>query len=335
MHYLQNVYVGNGWFVNFADAAPQPVQNEAVLYPLACYLQDTSMRQWAASFARQNGFFQDQAVHYHRLLDNYPAIGRDLQLLLLYHSFTQEQNIETTAFTSWFPQLQVFLARSCPNSMRSLIVAGKAGNNGEQHNHNDVGSFILYADGQPLFIDLGRANYDASYFNDRYRYQNIATRSAYHNVPYVNGIEQAPGKQYAAREVSFHSDSTQAVFSADLAPCYPPQAHVQRWQRTVTLHRQYAVTVCEDYQLTQLADTTCLTFVSLVCPQQQKPGTLSFQTDNGQRTLGYPPQQLKPLVDTLTLTDPYLTTYWGNTVYRIRLLFTKPTLKGSVSYQLR
>lgn len=335
MGYLQKVYIGQRHFVNFADASPMPYQTEAVLYPLACYLNDPQMRQWAAWWAEQNSFFSDYALHYHKSIDNYPAIGRDLQLLVLFRQLSSEQRAETTVFTSWFPQLQVYVARSYPNSTRSLIIAGKGGNNEEQHNHNDVGSFIVYTDGQPLFVDLGRANYDANYFNGAKRYESIATRSAYHNVPIINGCEQQSGKQYKATNVSFSSDTLQVVFTADLTDCYPPKAHVTHWKRTVTLHRGFSINVTEDYQLSQLSDSTCLTLVSVVEPKPAGDGTLTFQTPQGYRTLSYDSQQMTPIVETITLTDPYLSSYWGRHAWRIRLLIRMPSLKATLSYQLR
>lgn len=40
-------------------------------------------------------------------------------------------------------------------------LAVKAGNNGESHNHNDVGSFTLYKNGRPFIIDVGVETYTA------------------------------------------------------------------------------------------------------------------------------------------------------------------------------
>jgi hypothetical protein len=45
-------------------------------------------------------------------------------------------------------------------------MAIKGGNNGESHNHNDVGSFIIYTDGEPLFIDPGVGEYTAKTFSN-------------------------------------------------------------------------------------------------------------------------------------------------------------------------
>ena len=45
-------------------------------------------------------------------------------------------------------------ARSNANSIKGFYVAAMGGHNAENHNHNDVGSFMVYADAEPLLIDL-------------------------------------------------------------------------------------------------------------------------------------------------------------------------------------
>lgn len=73
--------------------------------------------------------------------------------------------------------------------------AVKAGNNGEEHNHNDVGSFLLAGEGGQVFADLGQPLYDRDYFSAR-RYANLAASSLGHSVPIVNGAGQRAGKEF-------------------------------------------------------------------------------------------------------------------------------------------
>lgn len=40
----------------------------------------------------------------------------------------------------------------------------------ERHNHNDIGQFIVYADGKPVIIDVGVETYTAKTFSER-RYE--------------------------------------------------------------------------------------------------------------------------------------------------------------------
>ena len=55
----------------------------------------------------------------------------------------------------WLPETQVMVARAQGGSTAGLYLAAKGGHNAESHNHNDVGHFIVYADGRPVLIDIG------------------------------------------------------------------------------------------------------------------------------------------------------------------------------------
>lgn len=73
--------------------------------------------------------------------------------------------------------------------------AAKGGRNHEPHNHNDIGHFILYADGQFVLDDLGWPEYDSAYFTEK-RYENLCASSFGHSVPILNGTGQAAGKEH-------------------------------------------------------------------------------------------------------------------------------------------
>ena len=81
-----------------------------------------------------------------------------------------------------------------------LTLAVKGGHNGEHHNHNDVGSFVVASDGVPVIVDAGRPTYTAQTFGpDRYAIWTM--QSGWHNVPVIGGREQLPGAEHAARDV--------------------------------------------------------------------------------------------------------------------------------------
>ena len=73
----------------------------------------------------------------------------------------------------------------------------KGGHNGESHNHNDVGNFVLYYRGTPIFIDAGVDFYSGYTFSsDRFKLWYM--RSDFHSVPTLNGKTQSEGKEFAA-----------------------------------------------------------------------------------------------------------------------------------------
>ena len=85
------------------------------------------------------------------------------------------------------------VARLCDHG---VILGIKAGHNAEQHNHNDVGSFMLLKDGTCFLSDPGAPKYNARTFSDR-RYEIPHCASLGHSVPLIDGRQQPAGRQYA------------------------------------------------------------------------------------------------------------------------------------------
>ena len=92
--------------------------------------------------------------------------------------------------------------------------------NAESHNHNDVGDFIVYADGKPMIVDAGRGNYTARTFSSK-RYELWFTQSNYHNLPIINGFGQKEGRDFEAKNVSYQISAKESVLKMDLVDAYP------------------------------------------------------------------------------------------------------------------
>lgn len=85
---------------------------------------------------------------------------------------------------------------SIGQSQNGAGMAAKGGNNGEPHNHNDVGSFLYIAGSDMLLTDLGAGEYTKAYFSEG-RYDIFCNSSLSHNVPLINGQTQKDGAIYA------------------------------------------------------------------------------------------------------------------------------------------
>ena len=94
--------------------------------------------------------------------------------------------------------------------------AAKAGNNDEPHNHNDIGSFIVAAEGKQVFGDLGAGLYTRQYFRNETRYQIINCSSLGHSVPYFGETVLKYGKEHRATNVTYGDNS----FSFDMEGAY-------------------------------------------------------------------------------------------------------------------
>ena len=163
-----------------------------------------------------------------------------MQAVLLGTELTEKSLPPPEKGDIFYPGIELAIAR---DDIFDLAVKG--GNNGESHNHNDVGSITLYKNERPLLIDVGVETYTAKTFSQQ-RYDIWTMQSAFHNVPTFGCVMQADGAVFAARnfQVDFGDDC--AEISLDLAAAYPPEAGVQSYTRTVRLVRGQHVEIIEE-----------------------------------------------------------------------------------------
>lgn len=144
-----------------------------------------------------------------------------------YEMQQREITTEIAPPLSVLPDLQIAVARK-----GDLTLAFKGGHNGEGHNHNDVGSITLYDGQTPLLVDVGINTYTRFTFDNTTRYTMIPwTRTAYHNLPLVNGAEQHRGAEHRADDFRASRDGMLCSF----AQAYPEEAGVSTVTRALTL----------------------------------------------------------------------------------------------------
>ena len=164
-------------------------------------------------------------------------------------------------------------------SAKGLYLAAKGGQNHESHNHNDVGSFIVYHDGQPVLIDVGVEAYTAKTFSGR-RYEIWTMQSAYHNLPTINGLMQKEGRAFAAKDVRYRADERIAELSMDMAPAYPKEAGLRSWRRTLRLERGKRITVRDVFRLEREGSSMEWSFMTPRRPTAAGPGSLRRCCEN-------------------------------------------------------
>ncbi len=101
-----------------------------------------------------------------------------------------------------------------------VIVAVKAGHNAENHNQNDVGSFLVHVQGESLLTDPGRGLYNRFYFSE-HRYENIFANSFGHSVPRIGGQLQAPGREFHGELLEAGSSGSFKRAVVEFARAYP------------------------------------------------------------------------------------------------------------------
>jgi hypothetical protein len=100
-----------------------------------------------------------------------------------------------------------------------VAFSAKGGHNGEPHNHNDLGHFILHVGGESLLADLGAGLYTRDYFGPQ-RYDHIHNSSAGHSVPLIAGQEQQAGRSFSAGVLQRDVFTDGLLFELDLKNAY-------------------------------------------------------------------------------------------------------------------
>ena len=309
--YAYKTYIGNDYCVCFADAHEnKAVQQVNIVYPFGLWLNDQTMRAFGAYLGQRKQVLSNPAALFDKS-GNFPTLGRELFFLRHIREFMAEQPHEPLLKDVWLPDLQIMTARR-----GNLYVAMKGGHNGESHNHNDVGSFIVYSNSEPLFIDPAVGEYTAQTFG-KGRYDIWTMQSQFHNLPQINGVDQKDGKSFAAKVVSHKNGQ----LTLDIAAAYPNEAAVKSWKRTVSA-RATGISVVEDYELDACRQPVRLMLMAL------SPTALQH--------LHYDKRQLEVTVEDISdKLDPVLKKMWGSQMFRIILTVKSAKLKDQIKYTIK
>lgn len=294
------VHLGGEWYLNHADGFARPPFDQAwhVLHRAARRAGDSDAEAHAAA---HRGATVSHELH---------GLGRLLAALADPEWAAARPGPAPLPRESWFPSTQVLVARTAAGSADGLTLAVKGGHNDEHHNHNDVGSVVVAVGGRPVLVDPGRPTYTAQTFGPD-RYAHWAMRSTWHNTPTIRGTEQAPGRVFAARDVTRADGS----LTLDLAPAYP-RADIRRWTRTARLDRTTgAVTVSDAWDLEPGDGVTTIHWV-VAGPVTVSAGRAEIGAEAGPVVLTWAPPAPATLVER-RLDDPLLRDVWGDRLTRL------------------
>ncbi|MBQ7921632.1 MAG: heparinase II/III family protein [Clostridia bacterium] len=299
--YIADVYLGDGKFVNFADASC--VQN--IDHHLLARMGD---KLGSAKLTRMAG----------------EAANRDIRPLIsgssIYRGITNRTTVlpegisDTAGHSVFYPDQALLMVRSPATGM---VLAGKGGTNGDSHNHNDVGSFILFCQNRPVFIDAGVETYTKTTFS-KDRYTLWTMRSSYHNLPDIAGKEQQAGGTFHANTLS-HTDET-VVFS--LKDAYPTDTGIHDYTRSMGLTEDGAV-----FTDTLSLDRPAEVVWHLMLAEKPEIGQNRFVLrEAGCEVHITVSAELEIQVETIPLTDPKLHGEWKqDDLYRLCLRVPKWT----------
>jgi hypothetical protein len=267
--YVYKTHISGYYFVNFADADPKLRPDGLMLFRFGNAIKDEKMiqmGQWA--FKNFTSASMGGSYHRPRRIENYLSIKQ----------IQKESAPYLPVNDAWFGDIQVLTARA----KNGFFMATHGGHNAESHNHNDVGDFMLYANGEPVIIDAGRGNYTARTFSAQ-RYELWFTQSQYHNLPIINGVGQKAGREFEASNVKSTISEKEATLSLDIANAYDKNAGIVSWNRTVKLNRvKNTVELTDDYALSQKPTSLQQNFMTICTIDNSVAGKITLKTPKGQ-----------------------------------------------------
>lgn len=305
--YIENVHVADGYYFNFADCSPLPGRSGVREFLFGKHTEQPGLMRFAARDFQtaQEEIYREETYRlslYYRLLNAF--------------HYREVMDYDTSAPVAhrdiYYPSIGLFIARS-----QSFCLAVKAGDNDDNHNHNDTGSLTLYKNGRPLLADIGVESYTGKTFSAR-RYEIWTMQSGYHNLPTIEGLDQHEGGSFCATEVRHTFCEDKAEISMELINAYllPESGHFYRRQVLLDKKRECVVikdeTDCKNvilnfitYDKPEFEDTKCRIVINL------KNSRLEF---TGAELLA---------IETLPITDPRLQAAWDHDLYRIRLTMSE------------
>jgi Heparinase II/III-like protein len=329
--YIYKVHIGDNYFVNIGDAHPEVTPEPVMIRRFGRETGDTIMAEfgaWLYSLDNYGNRLDQQMFHRTRELFDF---GDFYDINAARADFMDIED-------AWLPDVQLMVSRLA----HGLFVAAHAGNNGKSHNHNDVGDFIVYADGQPVIVDVGSGTYTARTFSkDRYRLW--FNTSAFHNLPTVNGQQEQEGLNYTASQVAYRLDRRGARLTMDLAKAFPPAAGIDSWRRSILAEKAGRITITDSCRADSAFSSLTQSFMTVAAVDISVPGLIVFTidggTDSGKKVeLRYDARVWRAEKEDMPLTTPeeegLKETWRHRTLVRIRLDLKSPVKVGVVQYTI-
>jgi hypothetical protein len=298
-------HLGGEWYTNLADgqARPRVHQPWHALHRAARSLGDADA---AAHAAAHRGLPASEIA----------GLGR------LVRELTDPEWREVAIVGSplprdvWLPSTEMLLAREREGSPDGLALVVKGGHNAEHHNHNDIGSFIVASDGVPVIVDAGRPTYTKATFGPE-RYSIWTMQSAWHNTPTIAGVDQSPGREFAASEVEVSLSEDVSSLALEIGGAY--EIDGLSWWRTAALDRASRIVRVSDVWRGSPTGATRLNLVVAGAVTPLDSGVRIVPLDGATPVVIRWPAGIRCTETVRELDDPVLSDVWGERLTRLEL----------------
>ncbi|MCI8516752.1 MAG: heparinase [Hungatella sp.] len=314
--YIRLVHVSGPYYVNFADCSPMAGPCSVREYRFGKATDNRGLMAFAAKDYQGQPWSERLMTEEHSLLYRVWAAFFDEEMR------GADTGEEEQVPDCWYPSAGLFIARD-----RRFCLAVKAGDNDDSHNHNDVGSFTVYRDGVPMFIDVGVESYTRKTFSPQ-RYEIWTMQSGYHNLPAFGGVDQKDGKEFGASHVRWELGEERAEIEMELAGAYPEGA-VSSYVRKVHLEKGGDISVMDTCRGSR--GPAVLSLMTYERPKIGEPKNGVWVMEVG--TIGGCLITGAAAVETeeIPVTDPRLQKTWKHNIFRTLVTFGGERLELVIS----
>lgn len=312
--YIAQSYIGgDNWVVNFADASAKGGGDPYLIFRYGKAVNSAEMIDFARYLEtkRKPSFKADRDIF------------RTLEDLLSLSEIKNGLRRLPTNNYKWYPQTEFLYMKEGDS-----FFAAKGGYNNESHNHNDIGTFILYRAEKPIFIDAGVGTYNKKTFSNE-RYDIWSMQSGYHNLPQINGHDQVFGASYKAQDVSF--DPKKKLFKLNIAGAYSSLAAVNSWDRSYQLKNG----VLEIIDKFDLKTPTVSNVIHFLLAEKPVISEGKIALNGGKYHLEYNAAEFEAAVEAIPQDDIRLSQVWGDAIFRLSLKAKKIKEKGTYIFTVK
>lgn len=299
--YIYRVYISkSGHYINWSNADQRINHDGGHIFRFGEAIEDPVMKQFGAFLLNESNFGKEAVVG---------KIGICLENLFNLGNWQDIAPSEPLLHQFYFPESELAFARDKEGSNEGFYFAAWGNDNSGGHNHNDVGNCMLFFNGIPVLVDVGRGG----------------NGTAIHNLPLINGIAQSTGGKYKASNSRFTSSSKRVSFSTDISKAYPAEANVDQWLRSYTLTHGKKMAITDRYQLSRNSGNTVLHFMTSLQTRIVKLGILELSGEDFILQMKYDPSVVGVSIEEKM---------FNNKVSRIIFNVVEKGLSGNISFEI-
>ncbi|MEH7480924.1 heparinase II/III family protein [Neobacillus drentensis] len=236
--FQQRCFLNQNLVVNFSDSLP----TASISLGLSHYLSKIYADFEIPEFNLRPKYSDDHCSRWA------PAIRN----LLWFDELASQQPWKSRTFYS--KESAWFISRHHSES-GSFSFAAKGGHNGEPHNHNDIGHFIIQGNNEVLLKDLGSGLYTKDYFNEK-RYSFLCNGSQGHSVPIINHQFQKAGSTRFGDIRTALLDQDVETFALDIENAYEVETLQKLTRKFTWMKKNQPKLILEDsYSFTEKPDS--------------------------------------------------------------------------------